>query len=109
MLNQEKIFSKYNVMVLKDSRLDLRIREDVKKDLKVMAELHGLSMTGFINSLIVRAIREEKDREPRAFIKLGGKGKILEDAVLDKDLPLNQTEADEVAREINADKEEKAA
>jgi antitoxin component of RelBE/YafQ-DinJ toxin-antitoxin module len=51
----------------KDAFLQIRIREEVKQDLAVLAELRGLSMSALINSLIVKAIREEKNADPIAF------------------------------------------
>jgi antitoxin component of RelBE/YafQ-DinJ toxin-antitoxin module len=56
-------------MTEKDGRLYLRIREDIKNDLKITAELHGLTMSSLINSLIVKAIREAKIESPQSFEK----------------------------------------
>lgn len=58
----------------KDAFLQIRIREDVKEELAVLAELRGLSMSALINSLIVRAIREEKMESPEAFRAKRSKG-----------------------------------
>lgn len=54
----------------KDSFLQIRIREDVKRDLGLLSESRGLSMSSLINSLIVRAIREEKAQAPETFREL---------------------------------------
>jgi len=66
MLIQRKKLGTYIGMTDKADRLNLRIREDIKRDLMITAELRGLTMSGLINSLIVRAIREEKDRDLKA-------------------------------------------
>lgn len=58
-----------NVMPTKEDRLNIRIRPDIKEDLRITADLRGQSVSGLIHSLVVKAIREEKDREPRAFQK----------------------------------------
>lgn len=52
---------------LKDTFLQIRIRENVKRELQKVAEMRGLTMSALIHSLIVKAIREEKEADPRAF------------------------------------------
>jgi hypothetical protein len=51
----------------KDTYLQLRIREDIKEDLRIVAELRGLSVSGLIHSQIVKMIREEKENSPQLF------------------------------------------
>lgn len=51
----------------KDAFLQIRIREDVKQDLAIVAELRGLSMSALINTLVVKMIRDEKELSPGAF------------------------------------------
>jgi hypothetical protein len=57
-----------NVMTkLKGTYIQFRVREDVKDDLQKVAEIRGLTMSGLIHSMVVNAIREEKERDPAAF------------------------------------------
>src|SRR5688572_13976980 len=59
----------YNIVRTVKSRfLQIRINEDIKSDFQIVAELRGLSTSALIHSLIVKTIREEKAREPRAFV-----------------------------------------
>lgn len=51
----------------KATHLQIRIREDIKEDLRITSELKGLSVSGLVHSLIVKAVREEKEKEPQAF------------------------------------------
>jgi antitoxin component of RelBE/YafQ-DinJ toxin-antitoxin module len=59
----------YNVMTSrpKTNYVQFRIREDIKEELQIVAEMRGLTMSALIHSLIVKTIREEKEREPQAF------------------------------------------
>jgi hypothetical protein len=62
------ICPRYNIVpTVKTKFLQIRISEDIKADLQVVAELRGLSTSALIHSLIVKTVREEKNREPRAF------------------------------------------
>lgn len=54
-------------LMSKEIRINVRTTEQIKNDLQITAELRGLSVSALVNSLVVRAIREEKDREPSAF------------------------------------------
>lgn len=51
----------------KDTYIQFRVREDLKEDIRRTAEARGLSVSGLIHSLLVRAIREEKELSPDAF------------------------------------------
>lgn len=55
---------------VKSKFLQIRINEDIKSDLQIVAELRGLSTSALIHSLIVKAIRAEKEREPKAFQRI---------------------------------------
>jgi antitoxin component of RelBE/YafQ-DinJ toxin-antitoxin module len=55
------------VRTVKKSWLQIRINDDIKKDLKIVAELRGLSASALLHSIIVRMIREEKILSPEAF------------------------------------------
>ena len=57
-----------NVMTRpKSTYIQFRVSDDVKRELQIVAELRGLSMSGLIHSFIVKAIREEKEADPQAF------------------------------------------
>lgn len=53
----------------KDTWLQIRIREEIKDDLRIAAELRGLTVSALLHSLIVKTIREEKEVQPSAFPK----------------------------------------
>ena len=63
--------------LMKEKWLQIRINETIKDDLKVVAELHGLSVSALIHSLIVKMIREEKHITPHAFERQKSKGRRL--------------------------------
>lgn len=50
-----------------DSRLTLRIKPEVKADLEKLADWYGLTMSSYVHSLIVRAVRKEKEALPEIF------------------------------------------
>lgn len=52
---------------VKTTQLQIRIREDVKEDLKIVAEIRGQSVSGVILSLITKAIHETKAEHPALF------------------------------------------
>lgn len=51
----------------KSSFLQIRIREDLKDELKIAAELRGLTVSGLLHSLISRAVSESRRENPAAF------------------------------------------
>lgn len=51
----------------KDERINFRISPKTKIELEAVAELRGTSMSGLIHQLIVRAIRDERTADPKAF------------------------------------------
>lgn len=72
--------SLYNVMTRedvdlsgnKDVLVNLRLRPDVRLEFKAVAELRGATMSGLLHQFIVKAIREERERDPVSFNKLVG-------------------------------------
>jgi len=54
-------------LMSKEIRINVRTTEEIKRDLEITARLKGLTVSSLVNSLVVKAIREEKAREPRAF------------------------------------------
>lgn len=58
----------YTIFVrTKDERINFRISPKTKIELEAVAELRGTSMSGLIHQLIVRAIRDERVADPKAF------------------------------------------
>lgn len=52
----------------KETRLNLRISEAFRADIEALAEYHGLSMSSYAHSLLVKAVRREREATPEAFI-----------------------------------------
>lgn len=64
----------YDVVTIskaKDAFLQIRIREDIKQELAILAESRGLSMSALINTWAVKAIRDEKSHSPELFHQSG--------------------------------------
>ena len=51
----------------KEIRLNIRVKPDFKADLEAVAEYHGLTVSSYVHSVLIKKIREEKDSDPRAF------------------------------------------
>lgn len=51
----------------RDEHLHIRIKPDIKEHLKILADMRGLTMSGLVQHLIVKAIREGKTEDPAAF------------------------------------------
>ncbi|MGA9996902.1 MAG: hypothetical protein WBP93_15900 [Pyrinomonadaceae bacterium] len=54
----------------KEVLINIRLRSDIREEFRLAAELRGATMSGLLHQFIVRIIREEKERDPKAFIKL---------------------------------------
>lgn len=52
----------------KEKLVNVRLTPKVHEEFKVACELKGASMSSLMHQFIVRTIREEKEREPQAFI-----------------------------------------
>lgn len=59
----------YNVMTTKNKNvlMNIRVRDDVRKEFQVACELKGAKASHLIHQFMVKTIREEKDRDPAAF------------------------------------------
>jgi hypothetical protein len=52
----------------KDVLINLRINSRIRDEFRVAAGLRGASVSGLLHQFIVQTIREERERNPRAFI-----------------------------------------
>ena len=52
---------------VKTTQLQIRIREDLKDELKIVANLKGLTTSALIHSLIMKAVAEVKAERPELF------------------------------------------
>lgn len=73
-------------VVPKEIRINVRTSEQIKRDLEITAELRGITVSSLVNSLVVKAIREEKEREPAAFAPKAGNIRPLENDFVFMDL-----------------------
>lgn len=48
--------------------INVRLKPETHDEFKIACELRGGSMSSIMHQFIVRTIREEKERDPRAFI-----------------------------------------
>ncbi len=55
------------VCMPKRVQINFRVKPELKDDLVAIAAWHGLDVTSYIHSLIVKAIRREKEENPEAF------------------------------------------
>lgn len=56
-----------NIFVSKENRLNIRVKPDFKEDLKKIASYHGLTVSSYVHSVLVKTIRLEKEAQPDAF------------------------------------------
>lgn len=59
-----------NVMTVtrsKDTYIQVRIDDELKEAVRITAHSRGLSMSALIHSILVQAVREEKQLYPEAF------------------------------------------
>lgn len=57
----------------KEMRINVRTTPQIKRELEIAARLRGITPSALVNSVVVKAIREEKEREPQAFQPKGVK------------------------------------
>lgn len=51
----------------KGTRLNLRISEGFRDDIERLADYHGLSLSSYAHSLLVKAVRREREATPEVF------------------------------------------
>lgn len=54
-------------VMTKETRLNLRITDDFRRQIETLAEYHGLSLSSYAHSLLVKGIRRERSEHPDAF------------------------------------------
>jgi hypothetical protein len=54
----------------KDVLINFRINRRIRDEFRVAASLRGASISGLLHQFIVHTIREEKERNPKAFITM---------------------------------------
>jgi tRNA (Thr-GGU) A37 N-methylase len=64
-----------NIFVGKETRLNIRVKPDFKKDLEAVADFHGLTVSSYVHSVLVKKMREEKDDQPQIFDRPESKNK----------------------------------
>lgn len=90
-------------VMTKETRLNLRITDEFRKDIETLAAYHGLTMSSYAHSLLVRAIRREKESEPEAFATRGVKAAEVILAPVVATITPAVDPKDEIRRTINAD------
>lgn len=51
----------------KATSINLRITREFRAELEALAEYHGLTLSSYAHSLLVKAVRREKEEAPEAF------------------------------------------
>jgi len=51
----------------KTTSINLRISPEFRADIERLADHHGLTMSSYAHSLLVKAVRNEKERYPEVF------------------------------------------
>jgi antitoxin component of RelBE/YafQ-DinJ toxin-antitoxin module len=55
------------IAVAKSTSINLRITPSFRNELQALADYRGLTLSSLAHSLLVKAIRQEKQNEPEAF------------------------------------------
>lgn len=63
-------------LMAKTTSINLRISPEFRDEIERLAAYHGLSMSSYAHSLLVRSIRREREATPEAFV--GSKSKADE-------------------------------
>lgn len=56
-----------NLTMAKTTSINLRISREFRDEIETLAAYHGLTMSSYAHSLLVRAIRREREQTPEAF------------------------------------------
>lgn len=55
-------------MKTKDVLINIKVNAQTREDLRIAAELEGLTMSALLHQFIVKKIHEKKQQQPEAFI-----------------------------------------
>jgi hypothetical protein len=50
-----------------ETRLNIRVKPELKSDLEHLAEFHGLTLSSYVHSILIKTVRREKEVSPEAF------------------------------------------
>jgi hypothetical protein len=76
-----------NIFVSKEIRLNIRIKPDIKAELQAVADFHGLTVSSYVHSVLIKKLREEKEREPQAFARIQSTSKLSASGDVKKGAP----------------------
>lgn len=103
LLQTSDAFCTHNGMTTsKEERIYVRVRSEIKDDFKATAELRGLKPSALIHSLMVKAIREEKDKSPVQFQDMLNK-------IKSRDRKTGLDDVDEITEEILTENKDKVS
>lgn len=54
-------------IVNKNEQVNVRVKPDLKADLEILAEFHGLTVSSYVHSILTRHVRREREAEPDIF------------------------------------------
>ena len=55
------------LVMSKRTQINMRVSPSIKDDLDAISEYHGLTVSSYVHSLIVRELRREREENPTAF------------------------------------------
>lgn len=54
-------------LVAKSTSINLRITQEFRNELQILADYRGLSLSSLAHSILVKGLRKERELEPEAF------------------------------------------
>lgn len=54
--------------VAKEVRINVRTTQETKDELEIVSKLRGINVSSIVNAAMREIIRQEKEREPQAFV-----------------------------------------
>lgn len=68
--------------LMKETRINVRTTDDVKRDLEITARIHGRTVSNLVNWVVRQAIQEAKTTHPQEFVSKPNPNKRQTVAVL---------------------------
>lgn len=107
-----------NEVMPKRDQINFRVKPEIRADLDAIADYHGLTVSSYVHSVLVKQIRLEKEATPQAFENVAEPktklapvvariGKTLDDVKPTKDevqQMLDREQADEIQRRLRSPK-----